>query len=175
LRQLTRTDLFLALDACAALLGRREFIVVGAVSIVGAVANPPAGLAVSHDIDLFPPPDGDAATTAAVNEHFGEGSAFEVEHDFYIESVGRWTLMTALDGWEARLIRVESPSGVAGLCLSPLDLAYVKPDAGREKDIAYVRAMLGAGIVSRREIEEAIATATPDARERLTAALRLAE
>lgn len=153
------------------MLPMREFIVVGAASIIGSNPVPPNGLAVSLDIDLFPPPDGTAEITKTVTMHFGEGSEFQEENGFYIESVGLWTMLTALPGWKERLIRVKTPNGVVGLCLSPLDIAFVKLDAGRDKDIEYVGIMLRAEIVSRRELKEAIDSRDPEMRVRLEDAL----
>lgn len=145
MRELCRADLNLALETCAAAIGQREYIVVGAVSIVGAVPRPPPALLVSADIDLFPRAIESAEINAAIAMRCGPGSEFEDEHGFYVEGVGRWTLLTALPGWEERLVKVETPAGIIGWCLSPLDLAVVKLDAARDKDIRYVAQMLRAG------------------------------
>jgi len=157
-----------ALDACAAVTGEREFVVVGAVSIVGSCAAPPAALLMSADIDLFPRARDSAEVNEMIAQRCGAGSEFEDEHGFYVESLGRWTLSTALPGWEERLVKVESPAGVAGWCLSALDLAVVKLDAAREKDLRYVREMLRAGIVTAPEIAEAIAGCAPWFRDKVT-------
>ena len=168
MRELSRVDLELALDVCAAAVGEREFIVVGAISILGPCAAPPAALLMSADIDLFPRSRDSAEVNAVIAQRCGAGSEFEDEHGFYVESLGRWTLSTALPGWEDRLVKVESPAGVAGWCLSALNLAVVKLDAAREKDLRYVREMLRAGIVTHREIAEAITGCAPWFRERVT-------
>ena len=152
MRELSRTDLELALDTCAAATGEREYIVVGAVSIVGPCPAPPPALVMSADIDLFPRARESAAINAAIAARCGVGSVFEDENGFYVEGVGRWTLLTALPDWEQRLVKVESASGIVGWCLSALDLAVVKLDAAREKDLLYVKEMLRACIVRREEI-----------------------
>jgi hypothetical protein len=127
------------------------------------------------DIDLFPRPDGTKDSTQAIMAHFGEGSEFQEENGFYIESVGRWTMQNALDGWDGRLVRVTTPKGVTGLCIAPLDLAYVKLEVAREKDIQYVGVMLRAGIVSASALMSAIAGRDADTRERLENNLQQAE
>ena len=120
MRELSRVDLELALDVCAAAVGEREFIVVGAISILGPCTAPPAALLMSADIDLFPRSRDSAEVNAVIAQRCGAGSEIEDEHGFYVESLGRWTLSTALPGWEDRLVKVESPAGVAGWCLIPL-------------------------------------------------------
>lgn len=167
MRELSRADLDLALETCAVVTGEREYIVVGAVSIVGAFAAPPPSLLMSADIDLFPRARESAGINAAIAARCGLGSEFEDEHGFYVEGVGRWTLLTALPEWEQRLVRVESPSGVVGWCLSALDLAVVKLDAAREKDLRYVHEMLRAGIVSREQIVTATEACAPWFREKI--------
>ena len=167
MRELSRVDLELALDACAAATGERVYVVVGAVSIVGPCATPPPALVMSADIDLFPRARESAEINAAIAARCGVGSEFEDVNGFYVEAVGRWTLSTALPGWEQRLVKVESPAGVTGWCLSALDLAVVKLDAAREKDLRYVQEMLRAGIVCREEILGAMAMCEPWFREKV--------
>ena len=62
-------------------------------------------------------------------------------------------------------MKVESPGGAIGWCLSPLDIAYNKAEAGREKDIAYLAEMFRSGIVRPSEIKTAMKAAriAPDA------------
>jgi hypothetical protein len=175
LRELSRADLHLALDTCAEATGEREYIVVGAVSIVGPCAAPPPSLLTSADIDLFPRARESAAINAAIAARCGAGSEFEDEHGFYVEGVGRWTLLTALPDWETRLVRVDSPSGVVGWCLSALDLAVVKLDAARPKDLHYVAEMLRASLVSPGEILTATAACAPWFHEKITRKLRALE
>ena len=161
MRALSRTDLHLALETCAAATGEREYIVVGAVSIVGPCAAPPPSLVMSADIDLFPRARESAEINAAIAARCGAGSEFEDENGFYVEGVGRWTLLSALPGWEERLVRVETPSTVVGWCLSALDLAVVKLDAARVKYLHYVKEMLQAGIVRAEEIRKATEACAP--------------
>ena len=43
-------------------------------------------------------------------------------------------------------------NGVTALCMEPHDLCVAKLLAGREKDVAFVRALLAAGLVDRSTI-----------------------
>lgn len=167
MRALSRADLQLALETCAAATGEREYIIVGAVSIVGQCPEPPPSLVMSADIDLFPRNRESAEVNSVIAARCGAGSEFEDEHGFYVEGVGRRTLLTAPPGWEERLIRVESASAVVGWCLSALDLAVVKLDAAREKDLRYVREMLITGIVRAEAILKATEACSPWVQEKI--------
>ena len=95
MKELTPSDLKLALDSCADLTGDREFVVVGSVSILGARPLAAGALTVSADIDLFPRFNESGEKNKLIERHFGAGSQFELENSFYIEGVGSWTMMTS--------------------------------------------------------------------------------
>jgi hypothetical protein len=65
-----------------------------------------------------------------------------------------------LAGWLAeRLVKVQNDNtmGAAGWCLEPHDLAVSKLAAGREKDLAFVQAMVRRQLVSPKVIRERLA------------------
>ena len=101
-----------------------------------------------------------SGATAEINRRIlgavGPESEFEAEYGFCIEAVGDWTVATSLPGWRERLVRVDAPGGAIGWCLSPLDIAYNKAEAGREKDIAYLAELFRCGIVRPSEIKAAM-------------------
>lgn len=158
MKELSLDDLKLALSECAALSGETEFVVVGSLAIVGAHPFAPASLRVSQDIDLFFLKGATLERNRAIYERFGPDSEFAELHDFYIEPVGDWTVMTSLPGWRERLVKVEASGGAIGWCLSPLDIAYNKAEAGREKDIVYLAELFRCGIVHPSEIKAAMDT-----------------
>lgn len=176
MKALTRDDLLLALDKCATLTGDREFVVVGSVSILGSTPAAPDHLTISADIDLFPRVGESGAKNELIDKNFGQGSPFELENNFYIEGVGSWTMMTSPPGWEERMTPIVSPSGVTGWCLDPLDLAYNKLEAGREKDFRYVGEILRSQILSERSLELFLKKQAPNREvlERLKGNLRRA-
>lgn len=153
MKALTREDLLLALDQCAALTGDREFVIVGSVSILGSTPTAPSHLTISADIDLFPLIGESGDKNELIDRHFGQGSPFELENSFYIEGVGSWTMMTSPPGWEQRMVAIRSSSGATAWCLDPFDLAYNKLEAGREKDLQYVGEMLQAQIISEGNLQ----------------------
>lgn len=110
----------------------------------------------SHDIDLFSRAGATAEKNQKIYERFGPDSDFAKDNDFYIEPVGEWVVMTSLPGWQQRLIKVETPSGAVGWCLSPLDIAYNKAEAGREKDIAYLAEIFRARLILPSAIKAAM-------------------
>ncbi len=60
----------------------------------------------------------------------------------------------APSGWLGRCKAVSTPdmNGVTALRMEPYDLCVAKLLAGREKDVAFVHALLRAGLVDRRTI-----------------------
>lgn len=176
MKALTRHDLLLALDKCSALTGDREFVVVGSISILGSQPAAPRNLTVSADIDLFPRVGESGEKNELIDKHFGQGSQFELDNNFYIEGVGSWTMMTSPKGWEKRLVPIDSDGGVIGWCLDPFDLAYNKLEAGREKDLQYVGEMLRANILPTMTLRGFLRRHAPDepVREKLEKNLRLA-
>ena len=76
--------------------------------------------------------------------------------------------------WKARLINVSSPgtNGVTGLCLDPHDLFISKIAAWRDKDLDFVRAMIGHGMVDQDRLL-ALATKVPNPEDDLGRAARI--
>jgi hypothetical protein len=58
------------------------------------------------------------------------------------------------DGWQDRLVRVESPRtrGAVGLCLEIHDLVISKYVAEREKDLEFIRAAIAHGLVEEKTL-----------------------
>lgn len=73
----------------------------------------------------------------------GELSAFHGSFGYFADGVSPNTA-TLPAGWEARLIPLcnENTGRATGWCLEPHDLAFSKLVARREKDIAFVSALL---------------------------------
>lgn len=105
-------------------------------------------------------------------------SAFIETHLWEIEPIGPWVMYTALPGWEERLVMTQTPGGVIGWCISPLDIAYNKAEAGRPKDIIYLAGLFKARIVLPSQIKAAMDAAgevlTPFAKEKVNATIQTA-
>lgn len=156
MKTLSLTELLDALNRCATLTGEREFVVVGSQALLGSFPNSPKALRTSQDIDLFAKSGATAEVTKRIYAAYGPESEFEKQAGFYIEPVGEWTMMTSLPGWEDRLVKVDADGGAIGWCISPLDIAYNKAEAGREKDISYLAELFRCGIIRPSTIKDAM-------------------
>jgi hypothetical protein len=150
---MTRRQLEHIIRAAAATADVREIVVVGSQAILGEHPDAPPELTESIEADVFPKED--PARSIVIDGAIGELSAFHVTFGYFAHGVDETTAILP-DGWRDRLVRVESPStmGAIGWCLEAHDLAVSKIAAGREKDWAYVAAMIRRGMVSSGVILE---------------------
>lgn len=146
-----RADLEHLVRAASAITKEYAFVVVGSQSILGAVPHPPAELAASIVIDVYPLNRPDLSDL--IDGSIGEGSPFHEMFGYYAQGVGPETAVLP-EGWKDRLIRVqnENTHGALALCLDPADMAASKLAAGRDKDWDFVRLMLRESIVSEAEL-----------------------
>nr|WP_155853179.1 DUF6036 family nucleotidyltransferase [Arthrobacter sp. H14] len=117
----------------------------------------------SDEVDVSPMADDDAETLAtALDSAIGEWSNFHHTHGFYVQGVGRRTA-TLPSGWEDRLVGVrnENTNNSTGLCLDPHDLCAAKLIAGREKDYAFVAALLHVALIDGDTLQERIGLIDP--------------
>lgn len=66
------------LGEAAKLTNHRDYVIIGSLSVLGAVATPPDTMVHSIDIDLYP--KNDPGRTAEIASHLGLGSDFEQSH-----------------------------------------------------------------------------------------------
>lgn len=128
----------------------RDYVIIGSLSVLGAVAEPPPAMTGSIDIDLYPKDDPGRASEVATA--LGFGSSFERAHGYYADAVSPM-LPTLPDGWQSRLVKVGFASGVSGWFLEPNDAAISKYVRGQRRDREWIRAGLDAGILSLAVIE----------------------
>ena len=161
LRGLFEADLHSALLAASEAYGRNRFVVVGSAAILASHPDAPDYIRRSADIDMFPLPSLAGPDMEKGDQLVGQGSLFEVEHDFYVERLGDWTMLTQPAGWLERCV-VVSVKNVTGYCLHPLDLAYNKTEAGRKKDAVYVAGIIHEGYLTAEKLESFIHSHCPD-------------
>lgn len=125
-------------------------MVLGSQSILGSHAEndpPPAAvMSVEADIAFFDDPSNDASDL--VDMYLGEDSQFHATFCYYahgIDVAAAWLP----EGWRSRTRTWTPAAGATGraVCLDPHDLAVAKLAAGREKDHAFVGAMLDAHLL----------------------------
>jgi hypothetical protein len=149
---MTRNQLEHILRAAGAITDERELVVLGSQAILGSMPDAPAELRASMEADVFPlhAPD----KTDLIDGTMGELSPFHDTHGYYAHGITPDTTVLA-EGWRDRLARVQSSAthGVVGLCLCPTDLAISKLAAGRDKDFAFVAALLKHRMIRAEDIE----------------------
>lgn len=148
---MNRNELEHLLRASAGVSGESEFYIFGSQSILGRHPDAPRALRQSMELDLCPRTRREAAE--AIEAAIGELSQFHHTHGVYVEVYleEEWMSLLKLPlHWKSRLVKVSGASigEVTGWCLDPLDLAYAKLAAAREKDLLFVQEMFRAGIIS---------------------------
>lgn len=159
--------------ASGAILGEDAVIVIGSQAILASrIDGLPEIVTRSIEADILPLDDPGETKATLVEGSIGEGSLFQESFGVYAQGVGQGTARLP-DGWWERLVPLvtDNTRGVTGLCLEPHDLCVAKLLAGRPKDIAYVRALLEAGIVHGGLVQARLrdTAATPEERQRATA------
>ena len=168
-----RSDLEHILRASKGITGETEFIVIGSQSILGPFPDAPRVLRQSMEADLYPKHRPELS--ADLEGSLGRYSQFDQTFGYFADGVSPETA-TLPGGWEERLIRVsnENTGGAIGWCLEPHDLAFSKLAARREKDLAFVSALLRFKMARASRLQSLIETVADHAlRQRLAEALQL--
>lgn len=138
------------------LTNHREYVIVGSLSILGKIANPPAEMVYSIDVDMYPRLDPGRAGEIA--DSLGQGTDFEQKHGYYADAVSP-VLPTLPEGWEERLVRIEYPDHVVGLYLDPNDCAVSKYARLEPRDRRWIREGFKAGVLDPAVIEQRMRSA----------------
>jgi hypothetical protein len=147
-------------DIVKAMTRPKRIIVLGSSSLLAGA--PDLGekgrpLELSLDVDLLVEPC-DARQAGVLHEAIGEGSLFHREYGVYADFMRPGIVETFPAGWQKRCVLLDGDRAVR--CLSPIDLAIIKLQLGREKDVDLLRALLKAGIISIGALQKAY-LATP--------------
>ncbi len=168
---MTLQDVERVLAAARANCGWADYVVIGSLCTLGASVAPPARMASSVDLDLYPRDDPGAATAAVAG--IGEDSDFHRAFDCYADAVS--PLLPVLpDGWQDRLVPVHFASGVTAWFLELHDAAVSKYARGEDRDRQWASAGLAAGLLDPDLLETRLwaALMEPDERQRAMAAFR---
>ncbi|RZI80378.1 MAG: hypothetical protein EOP38_22625 [Rubrivivax sp.] len=168
---MNRLQLQALLREAKALSGHSEFVIVGSLAILGAVADPPDAMVVSIDVDTYM--KADPGRTGELSEALGQGSPFEDEHGYYLDPVSP-NLPSFPEGWRDRLIQIDFGE-VRAFFVEPNDVAVSKYIRGDERDMRWLREGLSSGLLNMDTIERRIGSApTADERELPAARKRMA-
>lgn len=168
-----RSDLEHILRACKGVTGETEFIVIGSQAILGRFPDAPRVLRQSMEADVYPRFQPDLA--ASIEGSLGRYSQFDITFGVHADGVAPGTAILPV-GWEVRLVEVcnENTGGAIGWCLDPVDLAYSKLAARREKDMAFVGELLRHRLIQASALNALIdATADGALRSRLKEGLAI--
>ena len=147
---MNRDDIKRLLDEAMKITNHRDYVIIGSLSVLGAIAHPPISMIGSIDVDLYPKNDPGRAFEIA--NKLGLGSDFEQTYGYYADAVSPM-LPTLPEGWEQRLIRVAFDSGVVAWFLEPNDAGISKYVRSEPRDREWIRAGLQANILSIPTIE----------------------
>ncbi|MBV8100680.1 MAG: hypothetical protein JOZ31_16155 [Verrucomicrobia bacterium] len=146
------------IKACANATNGHEFLIIGSQAILGSVPDAPRELRVSMELDVCPLPFTESAA-ATIDGNIGELTRFHETFRIYAHAVGPETATLPVD-FNDRLVELQV-GAVSVRCLAPVDLAYSKLAAGRQKDLEYIVGLLHHKIVRRSELQRLV-HATPD-------------
>jgi hypothetical protein len=116
---------------------------------------------VSNEADVFPRQN--PGRSELIDATIGEGSPFQRSFGYYAHGVDETTAVLP-QGWRDRLILVtgENTRFVQGWCLEIHDLAIAKYAAGREKHLAFTKALARHAMVNREVVEQRLASTSVD-------------
>jgi hypothetical protein len=159
---LRRDELEHAIRAATEIIKDDRVIIIGSQAILGSYTEDqlPAAATMSPEVDIAPMRDTDAeALSDQLSFDAGEWSEFHAAYGFYIEGVGKRTAILPPD-WEYRLVGVRSAAtnNATGLCLDPHDLCAAKLMAHREKDFAFVQALVDARLIDPGILQQRLAS-----------------
>lgn len=154
---MNRPQLEHIIRAAAGITGADQFVIIGSQAILGQYSDPPPETVISVEVDVFSLRSAEDAEL--IDGSIGEASPFHRTFGYYAHGVGEETAVLP-EGWKDRLVPFRTPStaGATGLCLEVHDLAAAKLAAGREKDLAYVGALLRHGVVNAELVGERLAS-----------------
>jgi hypothetical protein len=152
-----RSELAHLLRAASTISGRDEILVIGSQSILGSFDEDelPDPATLSREADFAFWDDADERIADKVDGAIGEMSAFDLGNGYYAQGVSV-TTATLPVGWRDRLVQFSptSANGAVAMCLEPHDLALAKLVARREKDLAFVAALIAAQLLDIAVLRE---------------------
>ena len=132
-----------------------EFVIVGSLAILGAVAEPPRTMVMSIDVDTYL--KNDPKRTGELVQALGQGSAFEDEHGYYLDPVSP-NLPSFPEGWQDRLVQIDF-GDVKAFFVEANDVAVSKYMRGEDRDLRWLLAGLKAGLIDLDVIERRVGSA----------------
>lgn len=133
----------------------RNFVVIGSLSVVGAMLRPPEDMAYSMDVDVYLKADPGRQDELLL---FGENSGIVDAIGCYADPVLPG-LVSAEPGWESRLSPFSTPSGIVIWFMDINDAATSKLIRGEVRDMIWVENGIRHGIISPERLSLSISKA----------------
>ena len=143
------------IDIVKAMTRPQQITVLGSSALLAGIPDLGAQggpLELSVDADLLVDPC-DERQAGVLHEAIGEGSLFHREYGVYADFMRPEITATFPDGWQKRCVLLDGDRSVR--CLHPIDLAVVKLQIGRAKDVALLKALLTTGVISLEALRTA--------------------
>jgi len=131
------------LRAAAAIAQEDSFVVLGSQAVLFTLADAPAALLVSRELDLYPALHPEKADL--IDGAIGALSSFDDTFGYHADGVGPETAVMP-DDWMDRAT-LHYVGDLTVICPELHDLALSKCVAGREKDAEFVEVLLREGLV----------------------------
>lgn len=132
-----------------------EFVIVGSLAILGAVAEPPSTMVTSIDVDTYL--KNDPQRTGELVQALGQGSPFEDEFGYYLDPVSPH-LPSFPEGWQDRLVLIDF-GDVKAFFVEANDVAVSKYMRGEDRDLRWLLAGLKGGLIDLDVIERRVGSA----------------
>lgn len=148
---MTRDELEHAIRAACDIAGDDAVYVFGSQAILGQFPDPPEVLRMSAEADMCPKNNTGATDDLNI---IGEDSSFHRLHGFYVHGIPITEAAVLPRNWEVRTVTVSNTNTrhKTGYCLDGHDLAASKLAAFRERDRAFVRALLAERMITARKL-----------------------
>jgi len=135
--------------------GLEYFYIIGAAAVLAEIPEPSeVALVQTRDVDIVPGIADASEEDRIANQIdwvLGEGSEFEVEHQYYAQGLSRSSPQYAPSDWMLRA-RPVMAGAYTGLCMEINDLALSKFGAGRPKDLEFNAALARTGLLNQSEL-----------------------
>ncbi len=169
---MTRRELEHLIRVAADITQDDDIVVIGSQALLAQFPDAPATLRISVEADMYPRNHPDRADL--IDGSVGEGSPFHAMYGYYAQTVGEETAVLPR-GWQGRLvpIRNDNTRGATGWCLEVHDLAISKAVAGREKDLDFLRQVLGHRLVDEATLRARLGDTDLDGARRILVESRI--
>ncbi len=153
-----REHLLRVFEEARRLIGHKEYVVIGSLSILGTEDEEglPAEMSMSIDIDSYT--RADPGRIHDIKDILGEGSDFHRRHGYYLDPVSP-SLPTLPEGWQGRMTRIEHGE-LRIWFLDPDDAAVSNYARSNPNDLRWIHAGIRCGHVSLPRVKARIGFTT---------------